>query len=160
MMILFHSSSSLIQSDNYITEEEEQGANGEDSIDSPPFSPVSCASEDPVEQQIQQTISKQHVEENGSSNIQNEDNSNQIQWNGFIIVIDNVDKSIHRSFQRKDFQTCFLHICNGYAVKDGVNFSHYSDKQTSDYVVNLKQLLPSVLDLKKLREDFQILISW
>ena len=92
--------------------------------------------------------------------IQNEDNSNQIQWNGFTIVIDNVDKSIHRFFQRIDFRTCFLHICNAYAVKDGVNFSHYSDKQTSGYVVNLKQLLPSVLDLKKLREDFQILISW
>ena len=78
-------------SDNYITEEEEQGANGEDSKDSPPFSPVSCASEDPVEQQIQQTISEQHTEENGSNNVQNEDNSNQIQWNGFTIVIDNVD---------------------------------------------------------------------
>ena len=55
-------------SDNYITEKEEQGAIGEDSIDSLSFSPVSCASEDPVEQQIQQTISEQHIEENGSSN--------------------------------------------------------------------------------------------
>ena len=149
-------------SDNYITEDEEQEANGEDSIDSPPFSPVSCASEDPLEQQIQQTISEQHVEENGSSNAHNEDNSNpvaQLQWNGFTIVIDNLDKNIRRSFQRIDFQTRSLHICNAYAVKDRVNFSRYSDKQTSDYVVDLKQLLPSVLDLQKLREDFQILIS-
>ena len=103
-----------IDSDNYITEDEEQEANGEDSIDSPLFSPVSCASEDPLEQQIQQTISEQHVEENGSSNAQNEDN-NQLQWNGFTIVIDNLDKNIRRSFQRIDFQTRSLHICNAYA---------------------------------------------
>ena len=103
-----------IDSDNYITEDEEQEANGEDSIDSPPFSPVSCASEDPLEQQIQQTISEQRVEENGSSNAQNEDN-NQLQWNGFTIVIDNLDKNIRRSFQRIDFQTRSLHICNAYA---------------------------------------------
>ena len=45
------------------------------------------------------------------------------------------------------------------AVKDRVNFSRYSDKQTSDYVVDLKQLLPSELDLQKLREVFHILIS-
>ena len=147
-------------SDNYITEDEEQEANGEDSIDSPPFSPVSCASEDPLEQQIQQTISEQHVEENSSSNAQNEDNNNQLQWNGFTIVIDNLDKNICRSFQRIDFQTRSLHICNAYAVKDRVNFSRYSDKQTSDYVVDLKQLLPSVLDFQNLREDFQSLISW
>lgn len=144
-------------SDNYITEEEEEAANERDSIESPPFSPISCASDDePVEQQV---ISEEHVEEHESSNAVDEDNANQTQWNGFIIVIDNLDKNIHRSFQRIDFQTRSLHICNAYAVKDRVNFSGYSDRQTSDYVVDLKQLLPSTLDLNNLKDDFQILIS-
>ena len=74
-------------SENYVTEEEEP-ADEEDSIDSPPFSPISCASNnEPVEQQV-------IFEGNDSINALNGADINQNQWNGFTIVIDNFDKNI------------------------------------------------------------------
>ena len=139
-------------SENYVTEEEKP-ADEEDSTDSPPFSPISCASNnEPVEQQV-------IFEEHDSNNALNGGDIKQNQWNGFTIVIDNLDKNIHRSFQRIDFQTRSLHVCNAYAVKDCVNFSGYSDRKNSDFTVDLKQLLPSTADLNKLKNDFHILIS-
>ena len=98
-------------SDNYITEEEE--ASDEDSnIDAPPFSPISSASNDePVEEQRQKAISEKHDE---NSNTLNEDNNDQSEWSGFTMEVDNLDKNTRRSFQRIDYQTLSLHICNVY----------------------------------------------
>lgn len=144
-------------SDNYITEGEEEISDEDGNVDAPPFSPISCASNDePVEEQVQEAISEEHDE---NSNTLNEDNNNQSEWSGFTMVIDNLDKNIRRSFQRIDFQTRSLHICNAYAVKDRVNLSTFSDKPNSNFIVDIEELLPNTLDLSSLIEDLQILIT-
>ena len=63
-----------VDSDNYITEEEEEDSE-DGNVDTPPFRPVSCASSDPVEEhcQIQKSISEEQEE---NTNTINEDNSN------------------------------------------------------------------------------------
>ena len=147
-----------VDSDNYTTEEEEEDSDEDDNVDAPPFSPVSCASSDPVEEhcQVQEAISEENEE---NTDTISEDNSTQSEWNGFTIVIDNLDKNIRRSFQRIDFQTRSLHICNAYAVKDRVNFSTLSDEPGNNFIVDLEQLLPNTHDLSSLIEDIQILIT-
>ena len=63
-----------VDSDNYITEEEEEDSE-DGNVDTPPFSLVLCASSDPVEEhcQIQKSISEEQEE---NTNTINEDNSN------------------------------------------------------------------------------------
>ena len=44
-------------------------------------------------------------------------------WKGFKIVGDNIDKNVHRSFQRVDFQTRSFYYVHSYAVFDSIDLS-------------------------------------
>ena len=44
-------------------------------------------------------------------------------WKGFKIVGDNIDKNVHRSFQRVDFQTRSFYYVHSYAVLDSIDLS-------------------------------------
>ena len=53
--------------------------------------------------------------------------SDTLQWSGFKIVGNNIDKNIRPSLQRLTHQTKSLHFFHSYAVKDRVNFCSASD---------------------------------
>ena len=55
-------------------------------------------------------------------------------WPGFKLVIDNVDKNIHPSFQRVDRQTQSLHYCHTIAIKDRIYLSEYSEVSCNNLV--------------------------
>lgn len=82
-------------------------------------------------------------------------------WSGFKIVGDNVDKTVHASFQRSDDNTTrSLHHFHLYAVKDRVDFSSLSDSpppppESIDY----ESLLPSESDIAAIKEEMAVLLS-
>ena len=104
------------------------------------------------------------MDDDGSSasTIATEKRSNSIdpepQWTGYVIVGDNVDKNVRRSFQRVDYQTQSLHYFNAYAVLNRVDFSGLPDEAPCT-VVDPKSILPTSDDVKVLEKDFQVLIS-
>lgn len=102
------------------------------------------------------------MDDDGSRASTAEEESNSIdtepQWTGFVIVGDNVDKNVRRSFQRVDYQTQSLHYFNAYAVLDRVDFSGLSDEVPCT-VVDPKSILPTLDDVNTLEKDFQVLIS-
>lgn len=54
----------------------------------------------------------------------------QCSWNGFKIVGDNIDKTVHASFQRSnDLTQRSLHHFHAFAVRDRIDFSDLSDSQ-------------------------------
>jgi L1 cell adhesion molecule like protein len=103
----------------------------------------------------------------------------QSQWNGFKLMLDNIDKnvvpryfihfySIHYNnnyrYRRIDNPTTSLHNCFVYAVKDRVDLSGFSDdynqflkKPTSE--LQLDVLSPSSSDKQALTQNFAILAS-
>ena len=77
---------------------------------------------------------------------------------GFVLVTDNVDKNIQRSFQRENRQTVSLHYCHSCAIKNRVDISGLSDKPSSAEIT-VETFLPSNSDLAKLLNDFEVLVS-
>ena len=56
-----------------------------------------------------------------------EDTMFNLEWTGFKIVGDNIDKTAKPRHVRFDRQTKSLHYFHAYAVKDRVNFANESD---------------------------------
>jgi hypothetical protein len=85
-------------------------------------------------------------------------------WNGFTIVIDNLDKNVSPRYKRVDNQTKSLHFCNGFAAHDRINLEGVSDEpsQFANVPVNdlpLKDLLPTDSDNQQVIHNFSILVS-
>ncbi len=56
-----------------------------------------------------------------------------------------------------DSQTQSLNYVQGYAVKDRVDYSCYSDKRSGE--INLFDILPTPADYSSLKEDFSVTVS-
>ena len=79
-------------------------------------------------------------------------------WTGFTLVGDNVDKNIHRSFQRIGYNTQSLHLFNTYAVLDRVDLSTRSDTVATT-VVDPASILPTSEDYQVIEQEFQVLVK-
>lgn len=80
-------------------------------------------------------------------------------WQGFKIVGDNIDKTVHHRYQRMGDETISLHYFNAYAVKDRINFSTLSNETKNlPSPLPLHILLPSEGDLKEMNHNLGILV--
>ena len=79
------------------------------------------------------------------------------EWFGYKFVGDNIDKNVRPSFQQLEHQS--LHHFHGYAARDKINPSSYSDVQPRMVKPDPRVLLPSGSDLSKLKDEPTILMS-
>ena len=79
-------------------------------------------------------------------------------WKGFKLIGDNIDKNIHRSFQRLNYTTMSLHYFHSYALLDRVDFSGLSDDPPNG-VIDFTTLLPDSNDIETIKETFIILVT-
>ncbi len=61
--------------------------------------------------------------------------SDTLQWSGFKIVGNNIDKNIRPSLQRLTHQTKSLRFFHSYAVKDRVNFVQHQMQEKHDHQI-------------------------
>ena len=81
-------------------------------------------------------------------------------WYGYRFVGDNIDKNVQPSFQRQGHHRVqSLHHFHGYAVRDRVDLSKYSNTQPPFVTPDPSVLLPSVSDLSSLKDELVVLIS-
>ena len=76
----------------------------------------------------------------------------------FVLIIDNLDMNIWRSFQRIDRTTNSYHFCHAYALENRINTSTLSDGPPSG-ISSIEAILPSNNDLLKITEDFTVLVA-
>lgn len=93
-----------------------------------------------------------------------EEEVNEVQWNGFKIVGDNIDMNVVPRHKRIDKQTKSLHFFQTFAVRDRLDLSSASEdpnpflyKPVSELPIN--DLLPSVSDDMTLLNNISILIG-
>ena len=77
---------------------------------------------------------------------------------GYVLVMDNIDLNVRRSFQRVDRSTQSYHFCHAYAVWNRINTSVLSDGPPSG-VLSYDATLPSENDLKRVTDDFKVIVS-
>ena len=82
----------------------------------------------------------------------------QIDWKGFKMVGDNIDKTIRPSFQRYDNRTNSLHYFHYYALLDRLDLSICSESSPTN-ALNLQQLLVSQDDIQQVESDAIVLFS-
>lgn len=80
-------------------------------------------------------------------------------WNGFKIVGDNIDKNIHRSFQRLQNETISLHHFHSYAVRDRINLSGTSEESLCPSSIDPSALLVIKEEWDNFKEGCSILVS-
>ena len=113
-------------------DDEDGGSAGDaDEVSAPPFSPISVASVD------------------GCAT----------EWFGYKFVGDNIDKNVKASFQRLDHCNQSFHFFHGYAVRDRVDFSTYSDDKPEFNLPDPSSLLPSNSEMSLVKEELSILIA-
>ena len=81
-------------------------------------------------------------------------------WAGFVIVGDNIDRTLRPRHQTLESRTLSLHYFNSYAVLDRCNFISIPECKPSQEKltdVDVEQLLPSEADLKQLLYNLSIL---
>ena len=81
------------------------------------------------------------------------------EWNGFKIVGDNIDVNFWRTFQRIGYSTMSHHFFKAFAVKDRVDLGNLSELPPPSVEIDVHQLLPSVDDIKQLKDTVVTLIS-
>ena len=77
---------------------------------------------------------------------------------GYVLVIDNIDINVRRSYQRIDRSTESFHFCHAYAVLNRINTTVLSDAPSSGEL-SVDSILPGQDDLKKITDDFTVLVS-
>ena len=77
---------------------------------------------------------------------------------GYVLVIDNLDMNVRRSFQRIDRTTQSMHICHVYAALNRIDTSGLEDGYASR-VLSPAVVLPNAQDLQNLISDFKVFIS-
>ena len=83
-----------------------------------------------------------------------------IEWTGFKIVGDNIDKTVRPRFMRSDSQVKSLHYFQSYAVRDRINLTNVSDSPplpSND--PDLLSLLPSSNDITTIQHLFEIHVA-
>ena len=104
-------------------------------------------------------IEAQSSAEAGENSIQRTENG--LEWQGFKIVGDNIDKTVRPRHQTTDSQTQSLHYFNSFAVRDRIDFSSYSDISPSVDIetISMDVLLPTQDDLQGLYASFGIHVA-
>ena len=77
---------------------------------------------------------------------------------GYVLVMDNIDLNVRRSFQRVDRLTQSYHFCHAYAVRNRINTSVLYDGPPSG-VLSYDAILPSEDDLKRVTDYFKVIVS-
>ena len=77
---------------------------------------------------------------------------------GYKIVFDNLDKTVKPRYMRSDAQAQSLHYVQGFAMKDRIDYSCFSEKLDNGEV-NLYSVLPNSEDYQLLKQNFAIHIS-
>ena len=77
---------------------------------------------------------------------------------GYTLTIDNIDMNVRRSFQRLDRTTQSYHFCHVYAALNRMD-SAMLEYGHSSGVISLETVLPSIGDVEKVLEDFNVLVS-
>ena len=77
---------------------------------------------------------------------------------GYILVIDNVDMNVRRSYQRVGSTTTSYHFCHGYAAQNRVHSTKLADGPPSG-TLSIDDVLPSINDLESSLNDFEVLVS-
>ena len=77
---------------------------------------------------------------------------------GYILVIDNVDMNVRRSYQRVGSTTTTYHFCHGYAAQNRVHSTKLADGPPSG-TLTIDDVLPSINDLESSLNDFEVLVS-
>ena len=85
-------------------------------------------------------------------------------WDGFRVIGDNLDKNVRPRFRRIDRGTQSLHFFHVYAAKDRVNLSNVTDSPSSFLntpvaELPVQSLLPTSSDNQSLFSDFSVLVS-
>ena len=86
--------------------------------------------------------------------------SSAIQWYGFKLIGDNLDKCIKPREMREDHQNRMLHCFQLYAVRDRLNLTSFSDKEPTFKPVDFKseKFLPSATDTEQLVHNIATLV--
>ena len=74
---------------------------------------------------------------------------------GYKIVFDNLDKTVKPRYMRSDAQAQSLHYVQGFAMKDRIDYSCFSEKLDNGEV-NLYSVLPNSEDDQLLKQNFAI----
>ena len=138
------------------------------SVSAPPFSPLtrptisdestdSHITEDENTTNEESQHEEEHISEDMCESVVTKECRNT--WCGFRIVGDNIDKNVHRSFQRIEMQTQSLHYFHCYAVRDRIDLSGYSDCPPQRPVIESTTLLPSSCDITKVRQECETLVA-
>jgi len=77
---------------------------------------------------------------------------------GYVIVIDNLDMDVRRSFQRINRSTESMHFCHAYVVLNRFDTSGLEDRPPSG-VLSYEVMLPDMNDLQVILNDFKVLVS-
>ena len=75
-----------------------------------------------------------------------------------MMVMDNVDMNVRRSFQRCDRTTTSYHFCHVYGLLNRIDSSSLSDGPPSGNLSS-DMVLPNSSDLKRIMGDFAVLVS-
>ena len=95
----------------------------------------------------------------GSASVSESENTDQsMNCPGYVIVIDNIDMNIRRSYQRVDRTTQSYHYCHGYAVRNKVSSTPLADHPPSGSL-SVDKVLPIEMDLQSILDDFKVYIS-
>ena len=78
--------------------------------------------------------------------------------NGYVLVIDNLNMNVRRSFQRINRSTESIHFCHAYAVLNRFDTSGLEDGPPSG-VLSYEVVLPNMTDLQQILNDFKVLVS-
>lgn len=130
-----------------------------DDIIAPPYSPISIPS---ILNTPQQDLSNSSLLHSfNSQSVLPHSNAIISDWKGFVVVGDNIDKTVHARHQTLESRNRSLHYFNSYAVLDRCNFSllpeHHVIPDLKAYDVT--KLLPSKRDLDTVLNAFAILVG-
>lgn len=79
-------------------------------------------------------------------------------WNGFKLVMDNVDKNYRQSFHQMDKKTTSIHYVHYYAVRDRIDLSSCSETQPTA-PIDVQKLIVDEDDLTLVTDDAIVLIA-
>ena len=109
------------------------------------------------ESQTTLTSAVEHTNQE-TSELNNETSATPKDSFGYVLVIDNIDINVRRSYQRIDRSTESFHFCHAYAVLNRINTTVLSDAPSSGEL-SVDFILPGQDDLKKITDDFTVLVS-
>ena len=109
------------------------------------------------ESQITLTSAVEHTNQE-TSELNNETSATPKDSFGYVLVIDNIDINVRWSYQQIDCSTESFHFCHVYAVLNRINTTVLSDAPSSGEL-SVDSILPGQDDLKKIMDDFTVLVS-